>query len=200
MSKTFQTRIKHKKDTHANWTTNNPVLLDGEFAIVVMTDGKIKTKIGDGVTAYNLLPFSSSDVTLSDLGITATTSELNSVDGVTSNIQTQLNAKVPSTRTVNGKALSSNISLTASDVGATSFTTGTITIAVEDWNSSTTAIKTDISYVTASNTLIVAPAPTSYAAWGNSKIRAIAQAAGSITFTCDTVPTAAISVNIVALG
>ena len=52
-------------------------------------------------------------------GVTATTAELNYVDGVTSNIQTQLNAKVPTSRTVNGKALSANITLSASDVGAT---------------------------------------------------------------------------------
>ena len=51
-------------------------------------------------------------------GVTATTTELNYVDGVTSNIQTQLNAKVPTSRTVNGKALTGNITLSASDVGA----------------------------------------------------------------------------------
>lgn len=38
--------------------------------------------------------------------------------GVTSNIQTQLNNKVPTTRKVNGKALSADITLSASDVGA----------------------------------------------------------------------------------
>ena len=59
-------------------------------------------------------------------GVTATTAELNCVDGVTSNIQTQLNAKVPTTRTINGKALSSNISLTASDVGALPISGGTM--------------------------------------------------------------------------
>ena len=51
-------------------------------------------------------------------GVTATTAELNYVDGVTSNIQTQLNAKVPTSRTINSKALSSNITLSAADVGA----------------------------------------------------------------------------------
>lgn len=34
------------------------------------------------------------------------------------NLQTQLNAKVPTSRTVNGKALSANITISASDVGA----------------------------------------------------------------------------------
>jgi hypothetical protein len=51
-------------------------------------------------------------------GLTATTTELNYIDGVTSNIQTQLDAKVPSTRTINGKPLSANITLSASDIGA----------------------------------------------------------------------------------
>ena len=57
-------------------------------------------------------------VTLAQLGVNATATELNYVDGVTSAIQTQLNAKVPTSRTVNGKALSSNVTLSASDVGA----------------------------------------------------------------------------------
>ena len=54
---------------------------------------------------------------LTDLGVTATATELNYMSGVTSNIQTQLNAKVPTSRTINGKALSNNITLSASDVG-----------------------------------------------------------------------------------
>lgn len=56
-------------------------------------------------------------------GITATTTELNYVDGVTSSIQTQLNSKVPDARTINNKALSSDITLGASDVGALSDST-----------------------------------------------------------------------------
>lgn len=51
-------------------------------------------------------------------GVTATTTELNYVDGVTSNIQTQLNTKVSTSRTINGKSLSSNITLSASDINA----------------------------------------------------------------------------------
>lgn len=55
---------------------------------------------------------------LSDLGVSASAEELNYVDGVTSSIQTQLDEKVPATRTVNGKALSEDIALAASDIGA----------------------------------------------------------------------------------
>lgn len=57
---------------------------------------------------------------ISDL--TATATELNYMDGVTSNVQAQLDAKVPSGRTINGKALSSNITLSAGDVSAYSKT------------------------------------------------------------------------------
>ena len=80
-------------------------------------------------------------------GVTVTSTELGYLDGVTSNVQTQLDAlsgaidgkadtshthaisnvtnlqstldsKVPTSRTINGKALSANITLSASDVGA----------------------------------------------------------------------------------
>lgn len=49
---------------------------------------------------------------MADLGITATTTELNYVDGVTSNIQTQINGKAPtshaSTATTYGVSSASN--------------------------------------------------------------------------------------------
>ena len=206
-TKQFNSRIQWKKDTSANWTSNNPVLLNGEIAIVVTNSGETRFKIGDGTSSYTALPFqdeavralitaadgkidthiadtdnphevtkaqiglsnvdnvkqysssnpppypvtsvnsktgavslTASDVgarpdtwvpTLGNLGITATASELNKLDGATvttqeinyldgvsSSIQTQLNGKVPTSRTVNGKALSSNITLSAADVSA----------------------------------------------------------------------------------
>lgn len=65
----------------------------------------------DGVTA------STTEINVLD-GITASTAEINYVDGVTSSIQTQLNNKVPTSRTINGKSLTNNITLSADDVGA----------------------------------------------------------------------------------
>lgn len=206
-TKQFNSRIQWKKDTSSNWTKNNPVLLNGEIAIVVTNTGETRFKVGDGTSSFTALPFqdeavralitaaddkidahiadtdnphevtkakiglsnvdnvkqysasnpppypvtsvngetgsvnlSASDVgarpdtwvpTLSNLGITATASELNKLDGATvttqeinyldgvsSSIQTQLNNKVPTSRTVNSKALSSNITLSAADVNA----------------------------------------------------------------------------------
>lgn len=56
MEKTLEVRIKHKLDTHANWTSRNPVLLSGEL-IFVLTDDGVKQKIGDGTSTYSNLPF-----------------------------------------------------------------------------------------------------------------------------------------------
>ena len=123
---------------------------------------------------------------------------LENIDGRIEELETQLDGKVPSTRKVNGKELSSDITLSASDIGAASFSTATISIATSNWSSNTATISCSI--VTASNTLIIAPAPTSYSNWGAFKVRATAQTAGKITFKCDTTPTAALSVNVVAIG
>lgn len=67
-NKTFKTRILLKYDSYTNWTTNNPVLKAGEVAIATIASGNTQKvnsviapqtlmKVGDGVSAYNDLPF-----------------------------------------------------------------------------------------------------------------------------------------------
>lgn len=55
--KELKTRIKWRRDTSANWTSNNPVLLDGEVIVVDTDSGETRFKIGDGVKTYTQLPF-----------------------------------------------------------------------------------------------------------------------------------------------
>lgn len=50
-------RIKNKRDSEQNWTDENPILLNGELIIVDTENGLTKTKIGDGETPYNELPY-----------------------------------------------------------------------------------------------------------------------------------------------
>lgn len=95
-NKIFNTRVKNKRDTEANWTSENPVLLNGEIAIVDTTSGETRFKVGDGTKRYSQLPFQDA-ATLANY--------------------------VKTTRKINNKALSSDISLTASDVGALPSTT-----------------------------------------------------------------------------
>lgn len=64
-TKTFNTRIQNKIDTFANWTTNNPVLLAGEVAIVtvpaeagaVEQEPATLLKVGNGTSKFNELPW-----------------------------------------------------------------------------------------------------------------------------------------------
>jgi hypothetical protein len=48
------TKIQLRRDTAANWSTNNPTLSAGEPCFETDTG---KLKIGDGITAYNSLPY-----------------------------------------------------------------------------------------------------------------------------------------------
>lgn len=82
--------------------------------------GGASTIVGHNLTADRALVSNSSGKVAAS-AITST--ELGYLDGVTSAIQTQLNVKVPNTRKVNNKALSADITLTASDVGALASTT-----------------------------------------------------------------------------
>lgn len=43
----FNARIKMKRDSEENWNQNNPILLNGEIALVEKQKG-IELKIGDG--------------------------------------------------------------------------------------------------------------------------------------------------------
>lgn len=56
-TKTFNTRIANKRDTSSNWTTNNPVLLNGEIIIVDTEAGQVRYKVGNGTSTYTQLPF-----------------------------------------------------------------------------------------------------------------------------------------------
>lgn len=58
MTREFLTRIQNKRDTSANWTENNPVILNGEIILVDTAEGELRAKIGDGAKTYTQLPFS----------------------------------------------------------------------------------------------------------------------------------------------
>ena len=58
----FNTRIKLKRDTSANWTAKDPVLLYGEIILVDTASGSIRKKVGDGKKKYSQLPFDDEEV------------------------------------------------------------------------------------------------------------------------------------------
>lgn len=101
-------RMQQKRDTAANWTSNNPTLASGEIGFETDTS---KIKIGDGSTAWTGLSYftgagisSLVEDTTPQLGgdLDMNGNEIEGVDatemgyvvGVTSSIQTQINAKI----------------------------------------------------------------------------------------------------------
>ncbi len=61
-TKIFNTRTQHSRDTSANWTKYNPVLLNGEIVIVDTDAGEVRYKVGDGTKKYSRLPFSDESI------------------------------------------------------------------------------------------------------------------------------------------
>jgi len=73
-----------------------------------------------------------------------------------------------------------------------------VTLAANAWANNQQTVTA--SNVTASNTVIVAPSPESFADYSENGICCTAQASGSLTFICESVPTSAITVNVVAIN
>lgn len=135
---------------------------------------------------------------------------------------------VPTTRKVNNKALSADVTLDASDVGAQpTLVSGTniktvngnsllgsgdltiqggsdvdvtqVSITVANWNATTTCTKS-VTGVTASNSIIVSPAPSSISDYVSAGVYCSAQASGTLTFECTSTPTADLVVNVMIVG
>ena len=73
--------------------------------------------------------------------------------------------------------------------------TGSLTVA--RWSSKKQTIS--VAGVTASNCVIVAPAPASQEAYVAAGIKCTTQASGTLTFTCESVPAVALTVNVAIL-
>lgn len=158
---------------HANELSNNPTTL-GWYKFAADGNGHI-TSVGSEVTASSL--------------------------GAIANPSSKSNGQV---LTYNGTNwVASNPAVSVSSVNGM---TGAVvvskaleaTIPSTGWTQSGDIYTTSVSVtgVTTSAVLVVAPAPTNYSVWAEAKIRATAQAANSITFTADSVPTAQVTANI----
>lgn len=69
MAKTLITRLQQRNDTAANWTSANPVLAKGEMGIEIDT---LNFKFGDGTTAWQSLPYASTEETVVDAAFSDT--------------------------------------------------------------------------------------------------------------------------------
>jgi len=113
---------------------------------------------------------------------------------------------VPTTRKVNGKALSADISLSASDVGAATAEqvnalkpkTATVTLTTDGWRKGEQTVTVNGILADSSAQIVdVCPANKPSAdRWAAAGVWCTSQAANSLIFSCDSVPTEDINVNI----
>jgi hypothetical protein len=119
----------YKIDTSLSSTSTNPVqnkVLNAEFDAISEAMDVLELSIDDK----------------------ANTTHIHTIANVT-NLQSTLDEKVPTSRTVNGKALSSNISLSASDVGAdVSGSANSALSSAKTYTDSVVAHKTQVQIIT----------------------------------------------------
>lgn len=73
----------------------------------------------------------------------------------------------------------------------------TITLTAAGWSSNTQTV--NVTGMTATGVVLVSPDPTDQSAYTSAGVLCTAQAAGTLTFTCSTTPSADLSVNVVML-
>lgn len=76
-------------------------------------------------------------------------------------------------------------------------TSSTVTLTSSGWSGNSQTVS--ISGMTATLDIVVSPAPASQEAWGKAGIYCSAQGAGTLTFTCKSVPTTNLAANILTL-
>jgi len=95
------TRMQQRRDTAANWVTNNPTLAAGEYGLETNT---LKFKIGDGATTWNALLYQNPGVYRSTPTFTTNAYTLVASDAgnilLASNLTTAGTINVPTNATV----------------------------------------------------------------------------------------------------
>lgn len=75
-----------------------------------------------------------------------------------------------------------------------------VTLRASGWNANAKTQTVSVAGVTATANLIITAAPGSYMAYAEAGVRCTAQGAGTLTFACETVPTADVAANVLILG
>ena len=112
------------------------------------------------------------------------------------NVQPQPADPIPTQSGNAGKFLTTN-GTTVSWADITSTPSTMPTLAVADWSNNTQTV--NVTGVTATNTVFVSPAPASATDYASAGIVCTAQGNGTLSFSCTTVPSNAITVNVVCL-
>ena len=75
-----------------------------------------------------------------------------------------------------------------------------VTLRASGWNANAKTQTVSVAGVTATANCIITAAPDSYMAYAKAGVRCTAQGSGTLTFACETVPTADVAANVLILG
>ena len=75
-----------------------------------------------------------------------------------------------------------------------------VTLPASGWNTNAKTQTVSVSGVTATANCVITAAPNSYIAYAKAGVRCTAQGAGTLTFACETVPTADVAANVLIVG
>lgn len=98
----------------------------------------------------------------------------------------------------NIKTINWNSILGSWNITVSSSTTTTCTLTSAWWSSNSQTVSA--TGVTASNTVIVSPAPANISTYADCGVYCSAQGSGTLTFKCDTVPSGSITVNVLIMS
>ena len=75
-----------------------------------------------------------------------------------------------------------------------------VTLRASGWNTNAKTQTVSVAGVTATANCVITAAPDSYMAYTKAGVRCTAQGAGTLTFACETVPTADVAANVLIIG
>lgn len=84
------------------------------------------------------------------------------------------------------------------DARITSLSQISVSLTTSGWSSKTQSVTA--TGVTANSIIVVSPAPASFLEYAENVVRATSQTTNSITFTCDEVPSSALTVNVMCIN
>ena len=170
------------------WSSTVPVVAQGQY---LWTRTTLEFNSGSPVVSYSV----------SRIGVDGTgTGTVQSVNDVQPDANGNVALNADDIPTSGGSDVATDLAAMSSAIGnkANPSLAVSVTIAVADWSNQTCT--KSVSGVTASNNIVIAPDPASFLAYGEAQIRATAQGSGTVSFACESVPDAAVTVIVLIVG